>query len=89
MTSTVLKPAQTRESNNKYRWCEKMDGYISVLACKKRGEIKRSCQRCLFKWDRERLQLQLPITNRSAIEKLGPISYENKFLKMYNIETIY
>ena len=61
MTPTALKPAQLSESKNKYRWCEKMDKYMSVPACKKRGEIKRSCQRCYVKWNRERLQLQLPI----------------------------
>ena len=61
MTPAALKPAQLRESKNKYRWCEKMGKYMPVPACKKRGEIKPSCQRCFIKWDRERLQLKLPI----------------------------
>ncbi len=61
MKLQILKPAQTLEPQNKYRWCEKMDKYMPASACKKKGELKRSCRICYDKWNRKRLQLELPI----------------------------
>ncbi len=55
-----LKKAATLKPEKTYRWCDRKEKYFSIAVCKKKGEIKPSCHRCLIEWQYLRLQLPLP-----------------------------
>jgi hypothetical protein len=64
------KSKQINKPKSTFRWCDREDKYFPVSKCKKLGEMKPSCQRCLKAW--QFMQLQLPLPFKELKVKEGP-----------------